>query len=282
MELSKAVVITGASTGIGYDLCKNLIGKGYQVYGSVRKKDDADRLVTELGSEFRPLIFDVTDYQSIEKAAEIVEHEQSAGIACLINNAGMVVGGPLLHVKMKDFEYQFEVNVFGLMKVTQVFAPLLGARENHSLKPGRIIQISSVSGKVGFPFIGAYVGSKHAVEGLSNSLRRELVLWGIDVIVIGPGAIRTAIWNKGKDEMASFESTPYGPAMTIFRDKLVKKSLKSALDSDWLAEKIVSILESNKPKTRYTFMARKFTNYILPQILPPRMLDRILKKKLGM
>ncbi len=280
--MNKSVVITGVSTGIGYDLAKNFISKGYMVFGSVRNEKDAGGLVDEFGDLFRPLIFDVTDYEAIDRAAGFVAGEVSDGITCLVNNAGIAVGGPLLHVKMEDFEYQFKVNVFGLMKVTQAFAPLLGARKNHPISPGRIIQISSVSGKIGFPFMGPYAGSKHAIEGLSESLRRELLLYGIDVIVVGPGAVKTPIWQKSKKETPGFENTPYSSAMLVFREKFIKSAVKNAIECDWLAKKIVSIAESERPRTRYTFASRKFANYFLPRILPPRIVDRALKKELGM
>ncbi len=280
-EQKKIALVTGVSTGIGYDLTRILIDKGYLIYGSVRNEKDGQRLESELGENYRKLVFDVTDYKAIENAYKTVENECPDGIDFLVNNAGMVVGGPLLHVKIEDFEYQFKVNLFGLMKVTQTFAPLLGARSNHQRPPGKIIQISSVSGKVGMPFVGPYASSKHALEGLSETLRRELLLWGIDVIVIGPGAVKTPIWNKNDDEMASFGPTPYAPALKTFGEKLIRNTLKTALESQYLCNQIAKIMESRKPKPRYTFMARKFTNYTLPRILPTRMVDRIMGKMLG-
>lgn len=126
--MTKTALISGASTGIGYQLSSDLIKEGYQVFGSVRKKEDAERLKKELGSNFRPLLFDVTDYDAVDQAAETLEKEIPDGLDLLVNNAGLAVGGPLLHVTLEEIEYQFKVNVFGLMKVTQAFAPLLGAR----------------------------------------------------------------------------------------------------------------------------------------------------------
>ena len=191
-------LITGVSTGIGYESLKALIGKGYYVYGSVRTQGDADRLKEEFAQGFTPLIFDVTDQEGVDRAVtQVTADIGDKGLSCLVNNSGIAIAGPLQHQSIGDFENQFQVNVIGLMKVTQAFLPLLGVRENHPVQAGRIINISSEAGKFAQPFAGAYVGSKHAVEGLSHSLRRELLIYGIKVIIVGPGAVKTPIWHKG-------------------------------------------------------------------------------------
>jgi short-subunit dehydrogenase len=282
MEQVKSYVITGVSSGIGYELCRQLVDRGHRVFGSVRNQKDATQLSNELGSNFIPLIFDVTDYEAVDASVQTVEKTCPEGIDGLINNAGIAVGGPLLHIPMDQIEKQFQVNVFGLIKVTQAFAPLLGARSNHSARPGRILQISSVSGKIGFPFIAPYVGSKHAVEGISASLRRELLKYGIDVIVIGPGAVKTPIWEKGEEDVykSNYLETDYVASLEIFQGKFVKQSLKTALSVEYLVKRIMTILQSEHPKTRYTFISQKLTNYLLPRLLPDRIFDRILKKGL--
>jgi NAD(P)-dependent dehydrogenase (short-subunit alcohol dehydrogenase family) len=283
MNQSKNILITGASTGIGYDLCHVLVKKGYIVYGSVRKQADADKLSAELGPGFKPLLFDVTDHAAVDSASEKVFSEiGQEGLAGLVNNAGIAVGGPLQLVGIDELRYQFEVNVIGLMKVTQAFLPMLGARENHSSKPGRILQISSVSGKMASPFVGPYVSSKHALEGLSGSLRRELQLYGIDVIVIGPGPVKTPIWYKSAspEVEAKYIHSPYGEALKIFRNKFIRRSVETGLESPKLAEEIVSVFEKKKPKTRYTYTNHKFQNWILPRLLPARVVDKFLGEKL--
>ncbi len=283
MNKSQNVLITGASTGIGYDLAKTFSKAGYKVFGSVRKESDAERLRSELGENFTPLIFDVTDYDAVDQAAKELESMiGEEGLGGLINNAGIAVGGPFLHIPMEEFKQQFDINVLGMIKVTQAFAPLLGARENHSTKPGRIIQISSVAGKVAMPFIAPYVGSKFAMEGISVSLRRELQLYGIDVVVIGPGPILTPIWGKSADEEQHpeyFES-PFGEALSIFQDVFVKDALKSGWTSEKLAGKVLRVFEKKKPKLSYIMTPGRFKNWTLPRLLPSRILDKFVGKNL--
>ena len=192
-----SVVITGVSSGIGHATAKLLTSQAIQVFGSVRNAEDSERLSKELGSHFFPLIFDVTDSNQVQNAAHIVR-EQLRGkkLWGLINNAGIAVPGALLYMPISDFQHQLETNLVGQLIVIQAFAPLLGVEKELSGEPGKIINISSVSGKNGFPFMGAYATSKHGLEGLSESLRRELMIFGIDVIIVGPGMIKTPIWDK--------------------------------------------------------------------------------------
>ena len=196
--MKKTVVITGCSTGIGYHLAKAYLAKGYEVFGSVRKETDADKLRTELPG-ITPLLFDVTDEAAIQTAAKSVE-EKLAGryLDLLINNAGVAVSGPLMLLDMEEMRKQFEINVFGLLRVTQLFLPLLGAVEKQLHPPGKIINISSVAGQLVFPFLGPYAASKHALEALSHSLRRELLPHGIQVVIVGPSGIKTPLWKSSK------------------------------------------------------------------------------------
>ncbi len=151
-----------------------------------------------MGENFTPLVFDVTDRAAVLRAAEEVgEALGGSGLAGLVNNAGTAIGGPLMLQPLEEVRAHFEINVLGLVSVTQAFLPLLGARKFRTHGPGRILSIGSVGGKIASPFIGAYAGTKHAVEGISDSLRRELLPYGIDVILLEPGAVRTEIWDKG-------------------------------------------------------------------------------------
>lgn len=278
MEKSKNILITGVSTGIGHELTSLFLEKRYTVFGSVRKEKDAEKLIKEFGHSFKPLIFDVTDHEAVDAAVNIVAKE-AGHLGGLINNAGIALGGPLLYLPIEELRYQFEVNVIGLMKVTQAFAPLLGARDNHAKEPGRIVQISSVSGEIGMPFIGPYVGSKHAVEGISKVLRRELLKFGIDVIVFGPGAVKTPIWQKGESQVERWSDTPYSVSLGIFR-KFVGKLVDTAIPSEELARQIVQAFEAKKPKPRYAPVSRKLSNWIVPRLLPTRTLDRMIAKNL--
>jgi NAD(P)-dependent dehydrogenase (short-subunit alcohol dehydrogenase family) len=194
----QSVVITGASTGIGWATAKLLLDRGFRVFGSVRKPADADRLGSEIGANFTPLLFDVTD-----EAAVLGRRPRGARAALggetlcgLVNNAGIAAAGPVLEVSADEFRRQMDVNVIGSIIAAQAFGPLLGSDPSLKGKPGRIVMISSVAGKNGNPLLSAYAASKFAIEGLSESLRREVMLFGIDVIIIAPGAVKTLIWSK--------------------------------------------------------------------------------------
>lgn len=274
----KTVLITGASTGIGYGCVREFHQRGYQVIGSVRKQADADKLSNEFGDRFVPLLFDVTNPEAIQVAVQQVSAllGDNQGLAGLINNAGIALGGPLTLQPMTEVRQHFEVNVFGLVQVTQAFLPLLGARPNHPVAPGKILNVSSVSGKVGSPFVGAYVASKHAVEGLSQSWRRELLLYGIDVVLIAPGAVKTPIWDKGINP-DPYNDTVYKTALHKFA-QMARDSANQGLTIEYLGKRIADIFEKRKPKTRYSIVAQKFKNWTLPRLLPDRVLDGFFKK----
>src|SRR5262249_47315029 len=174
---------------------KVLIASGFHVFGSLRKQTDADRLSKEFGANFTPLIFDVTDEAAVAAGARQVEAALGGEtLFGLVNNAGIAVPGPLLYTKIDDFKQQIEVNLTGQLIVSQALAPLLGADRSRKGVPGRIVMISSVGGKNASPFVGPYNASKFALEGMSESLRRELMLFGIDVVIVAPGAVATPIW----------------------------------------------------------------------------------------
>ncbi len=282
MATKRSVVVTGVSTGIGWSITQVLIEKGYHVFGSVRRQADADKLQAEFGAEFTPLLMDVTDRSAVERcASEVGAALGMATLAGLIDNAGVAVPGPLLHLPLDDLRRQLEINLVGPLSVTQAFAPLLGADRARTGEPGRIIQISSVAGKMGTPFLGAYVASKHALEGLSETLRRELMLYGIDVIVIAPGAVVTAIGTKGEaEDLSAFLATEYGPALKGFRDYFMEV-LKKGLPARRLGEFTYQVLTAKNPKTRYAIVPQRFTNWTLPRLMPARVLDRLMAKQLG-
>ncbi len=277
----KNVLITGVSTGIGYATVRALINKDYRVFGSVRKEEDALKLKTEFGDNFEPLLFDVTDNESVLIGVKrVTEKIQDQGLHALINNAGIAIAGPIQFQSMDEIKLQFDVNVFGAIQVTKACLPLLGAVPDHSLPKGRIINISSVAGRLAQPFVGSYVATKHALEGFSHSLRRELLIYGIDVIIVGPGAVKTPIWNKGIN-MKKYMDTPYGKILERFA-KGAKKGGEKGLSPDQLANSIVRILESPSPKTRYAFLNEKIKNWKLPMLMSDRMLDGVIKKMFGL
>jgi len=279
----KNILITGTSSGIGKAAAKLFTEKGYRVFGTIRKEEEGRLLKTELGDNFAPIVMDVTSKESVKTAASRVESLiHKTGLRALINNAGIAVTGPLMHVSIEDLRYQFEVNVIGLMEVTQAFLPLLGAQEYPLFKPGKIINVSSAVGKVAFPFIGPYVGSKHAVEGISNSLRKELRLYGIDVVLVGPGAVNTPIWDKDSaTDLSAFENTHYLESGQKFQKGFVEMG-KNGHAPEKIGKLFLKIVEKKKPKTRYAVLAHPIKEWYLPRMLPTRMFDNMLGKQLGL
>ncbi|RMG89775.1 MAG: SDR family oxidoreductase [Chloroflexi bacterium] len=282
MMSQKYVLITGVSSGIGYAAAAELVARGYHVFGSVRREADAARVQQALGEEgFTPLLFDVTDEAAVKTAVSHVETVVGEnGLTALINNAGIAIAGPLMHMPLDTFRQQFEVNLFGLLHVTQCFLPLLGARQNCPHPPGRIINISSVSGRIAYPFMGAYAASKHALEALSDALRRELMLYGVDVIVIEPGTVRTPIVGKFGEQITAYANTDYAPVLFAL-EKSVGSREASALPVERVTKVIVTALESKRPKTRYAIPRKRLTGWWLPRWLPDRWLDRLVGRQLG-
>lgn len=279
----QSVVITGASTGIGAATAKWLLDRGFRVFGSVRKQADGDRLKTELGGNFIPLLFDVTDEAAVLAAAREVRTALGGEtLFGLVNNAGIAVAGPLLELSADQFRRQMEVNVLGPVIATQAFAPLLGADRSLKGKPGRIVMISSVAGKTGNPLSSPYSASKHAIEGLSESLRRELMLFGIDVIIVAPGAVKTPIWSKSEEAAAPSVGTnsPYAPAVEGVR-RFVKHLSEIGLPPERIAQAIAEALTSANPKVRYSITPDPM-RHLITGLLPKRMVDRIIAKRLGL
>ncbi|MCL4265227.1 MAG: SDR family oxidoreductase [Anaerolineae bacterium] len=273
----KSIVITGVSTGIGYEAAKMLVGRGWRVYGSVRKQADADRLQQELGQTFTPLLFDVTDEGAIATAVAQVPTPLTA----LINNAGIAEPAPLMHLPLAEFRQHLEINVTGVLAVTQAFLPVLGAQANWPHSPGRIINISSVSGRIVYPFMGAYATSKHALEAMSDALRRELLLYGIDVILIEPGTVRTPIIGKFAGQVARYMETDYGRVLQPLAAQVEKRE-QSALPVERVTAVIRQALENEHPKTRYPIPRKRLTGWLLPRLLPDRWFDRLVARQLKM
>ncbi|MEO8926499.1 MAG: SDR family oxidoreductase [Caulobacteraceae bacterium] len=283
--MSKTVVVTGASTGIGFATSLALAKAGYDVFAGVRSANAGEALVkarAALPGEITPIPLEVTDPTSVAAAAAQVKAALGGEpLFGLVNNAGVGMGGPLLYQPIDEIRQVFEVNVIGLIAVTQAFAPMLAATPGSAARPGRIVNISSVGGKIGVPFLGAYVGSKHAVEGLSESLRRELMLFGIDVIVIGPGAVLTAIWDKAEAaDTAYLAGTPYEATARQFNDYFIKNG-RQGLKAERLGEAVLKALTVDKPKTRYAVVKNALANWTIPRMLPKRTVDRTIAKQLG-
>jgi len=279
----KSVVITGVSTGIGWACTKLLKDKGYRVFGSVRKQDDADRLKSEFGADFAPLLFDITNEAAVLAAArEVRAALNGETLAGLVNNAGIAVSGPVLGLSADEFRRQMDVNVIGPIIATQAFAPLLGADQTLKGSKGRIVMISSVAGKNGNPLTPAYSASKHAIEGLSESLRRELMLFGIDVVIVAPGPVKTPIWGKGQQDvdMSRYQNSPYLPALQKVSAYMAHLD-SIGLPAEKIAEVVYDALTLPNPKVRYQ-IAPDPMRHLMTRYLPKRMVDRIIAKRLGL
>ena len=278
-----AVVVTGVSTGIGWGITKTLTQKGLHVFGSVRKASDAERLAKDFPSYFTPLVFDVTDESAVRAGAESVRAAlRGQTLLGLVNNAGIATPGPVLHQPLKDYRQQIEVNLIGAFSVSQAFAPLLGADRSLQGKPGRIVNITSLGGKIGSPFLSGYCSAKHGLEGLSESLRRELLMYGIDVIIVGPGAVKTPIWDKAEAmDTSAYARTDYGPAMKKLSE-FMARGASDGLPVERVGELVHRALTTARPKVRYALAPDLLFDWIVPRLLPRRMVDRLFAQRLGL
>jgi NAD(P)-dependent dehydrogenase (short-subunit alcohol dehydrogenase family) len=283
MAGGRSVVVTGASTGIGLACVKILVVQGFHVFGSVRKQSDADGLSKAFGSAVTPLMFDVTDSEAVAAGARAVrEALKGETLFGLVNNAGIANPGPLLHIPVEDFRRQIEVNVTGQLIVTQAFAPLLGASpETRTDHPGRIVMMSSVGGKIGSPFVGPYNTSKFALEGFSESLRRELMLYGVDVVIVAPGAIATPIWDKADAmDVSRYSDTPYAKALHGMKAYMLELGRKG-FPPEKIGETVLTALTAAKPKTRYVVTPQPLQNWMALH-LPKRMVDATVANQMGL
>jgi len=278
-----SVVVTGASSGIGRQISKTLVENGYRVFGSVRNKADGQAVAAEIGENFSPLVFDVTNEKDVQAAAKQVEVELNGEkLAGLINNAGIAVFGAIQNLSAEEFRYQFDVNLMGVFHCTQAFMALLGADTERTGAPGKIINISSVSGEAGMPFMGAYNMSKFGLEGFSEALRRELMLFGIDVVIIAPGPVKTAIWGKVDKApmLARYDNSPYRKAIARVIG-FTEGMEKAGCEPDVISKRALNILTSAKPKTRYRIDVQSGQNRFLA-MLPKRLADKMIAKQMGL
>lgn len=283
---TRAIVVTGASSGIGRAVAEHLAERGFQVFGSVRNEADAADLNQALNGEGEALVLDVRDADSLARAADTVAARLAGRTLWgLVNNAGIALPGPALVQPMDEIERVMDVNFLGVVRATQAFGPLLApglSGRGLSGPPGRIVNLTSVSGKFGYPFTAAYVASKHAVEGFSESIRRELMVAGVDVSIVGPGAVKTPIWAKG----GSVDLDRYAGTLWEKPLKLLVASL-AAMDEEGLAprqvaEVVEAALSVPKPRTRYAIVPNPLVNWWLARLLPPRVIDGFIAGRLGL
>ncbi|MBP8128843.1 MAG: SDR family oxidoreductase [Candidatus Hydrogenedentes bacterium] len=282
-SLARAVVVTGASTGIGAACAEELAQRGWRVFAGVRSTQDGETVQSRGGKGIKPLLLDVTKPETIAAAAaSVAEATGEKGLQGLVNNAGVVVGGPLEFVPPDAVEHQFRVNVFGLISVTQAFLPLI--RAGH----GRIVLMSSTSGFWCEPFLGPYAATKHAVEAIGDALRAELHPWGIKVALVQPGIIATPIWDKSRAVMQQMlaslpEACPELYAGAIASVQAVsKRAQRLAIEPGRVARTVRRALESRRPRTRYPVGPDARMQSALIRFIPDHMRDRIMRWIMGL
>lgn len=281
VEEARSVVVTGASTGIGAACAQYLDERGFRVFATVRKESDAERIAALGSARLEPLFLDVTDAGTIEKAAQSVDAAlQGAGLTGLVNNAGISVDIPLECVDIDVLRRQLEVNSVAPVAVTQAFLPLLRRAR------GRVVNVSSVNGRVASPFSGPYCMSKFALEAFTDCLRQELARWGMQVASIEPGFIDTAMMEKVREADWSAEASQphldlYGEAYRAFKE-FEKQNVEGAGPCDVVSRAIFHALTAKRPRTRYPVgkNARLFTG--LAQFSPDRFVDWITRKVIGL
>ena len=252
MPIARSVMITGASTGIGRACAIHLSSIGFQVFAGVRKKADGDALERWATGWLAPVLIDVTEPASIAQAAHTVSTSLGeAGLNGLVNNAGVVVAGPLEFLPIEELQKQIDINVIGQIAVTQAFLPLLRSGG------GRVVNMGSIRGKVPMPFLGPYCASKFALEAVTDSLRMELRQWGIEVLIVEPGSVATPIWEKSRagaekviSALPQHAQRLYGPAFEALRTATDK--MKSfSMDAEIVAKTVARALTARRPKARY-------------------------------
>jgi len=278
-----SVLITGASTGIGRATALHLDRLGYRVFAGVRRQADAEGLRSESSKRLVPVLLDVTDNGSIESAAKTVSAAVvERGLAGLVNNAGIGIGGPLEFVPIDELRRQLEVNTIGPVAVTQHFLPLV--RQGS----GRIVFVSSIGGRLSNPIIGPYAASKFALEALADALRIELAPLGIHVSVIEPGAVRTMIFEKTRQYgglvlagLTEEGTRLYGKTARAVLDFFAKME-KGAIPPDRVARVIEHALTAARPRTRYLVGIDAQTQAFLAWLLPDRMRDALVGRLMGL
>jgi NAD(P)-dependent dehydrogenase (short-subunit alcohol dehydrogenase family) len=278
MTSPDAVIVTGASTGIGKAMVDTFAANGIRVFAAVRNLSSVDEhsLVT-------PIRLDVTSAQEARDAADVVDAALGEGtrLRGIVNNAGIAVGGPLEFVDLDEVRRQLEVNVVGQLAVTQAFLPLL--REHAK---GRIVFTSSIGGRVAAPLIGPYAASKHALNGMAESLRRELKPWGIGVSVLAPATVATPIWDKaGADVDEIVAKLParavelYGPGIATMRS-ISKDARTGGIPASKVAEAAHHAVFARRAKAEYLVGAEAKMIATASNLLPYRTFDKAVRRQM--
>lgn len=277
--MSPFILITGASSGIGAGAALELVKAGYQVIAGVRNPSDGDTLIREAGPALHPVLMDVTDAAMMQQAKSEVEGIISnQPLVAIINNAGIVIHGAILYIPIEEWQRQLDINVLGVLRTTQLFLPMLAAsRAPGDTHPRRIINIGSVSGLFASPFLGPYCASKFALEAITDSLRRELFMYDVGVVLLEPGKIKTPIWEKAKAGTSWFG--PEYASILKFKDQIIDSNISSSQPLAVTNEAILHAVRSKKVRNRYLLVRKKW-KFRLLTALPSAWIDRMIRKKM--
>lgn len=273
------VLVTGASTGIGEACALHLDRMGHRVFAGIRREADGERLRSRSSKRLEPVRLDVTDRGQVEAVADrLGDACGPAGLAGVVNNAGIAIGGPLEHLPLDEWRTQLEVNVVGQVSVTQVTLPLLRTAR------GRVVFIGSLSGRVSTPLMSPYGASKHAIEAVGESLREELRPWGIHVAVVEPGAVRTAIWDKGRSTADRLERDlppdgrrRYGDQIDAIRRQIDAQE-RDGVDPLVVAEAVEHALFHRRPRYRYPVGRDARAVAVLDRLAPDRAMAAVIRR----
>jgi NAD(P)-dependent dehydrogenase (short-subunit alcohol dehydrogenase family) len=274
------VLISGSSTGIGRACALRLDRAGFRVFAGVRNRGDAESLDAEGSERLEPVILDVTDEGTIEATHERIEQITGGRLAGLVNNAGIVVAGPIETLDLDGLRRQLEVNVTGQVAVTQAFLPQIRTAR------GRIVLMASIGGRMGLPYMSPYHASKFALEGVGDSLRQEMRPFGVNVSIIEPGAIATPFWGKGTEQVDQVLETMSPQQLELYEHSAraaaaaAGKAGERGIAPDRVAKAVEHALTASRPRTRYLVGVDARVQATVRKLLPDRLLDRLVASQM--
>jgi NAD(P)-dependent dehydrogenase (short-subunit alcohol dehydrogenase family) len=274
--MRRSVLVSGTSTGIGSACVRRLANKGWTVFAGVRRRTDGERLVSEVTGDVRPILLDVADREQIERAVADVGDAAGGGLDGLVNNAGIACLGPVEHLPLADWRWQFEVNLFGMIALTQAAFDLI------RVKGGRFVYIGSQAGRFSPPGMAPYAASKHALEALCESMRHELAATPMRVCLVEPGNVKTPVWDKATEGLQRIESmvasddhedyAVLAPALA----GLAQEGATRGVSPSKVAAKVEHALTAARPRARYLVGAdAKVVGTVLTR-LPDLARDRVV------
>ena len=276
-QSKKNIFITGVSTGIGFKTAETFLQNGHTVIGTYRKISDVEHFEKKYTSQFIGIQIDLAEIEKIGKITEELLDKNITHIDVLVNNAGIALAGPAELQNISEYKEMMTINFFALVKIIQILMPFLRVSSS-----ARIINISSLSGVSGVPFLSGYCATKHAVEGFSKALRNELRIHNIRVAVIGPGSIKTPIWDKGFSRLKEvYKGSIYEKSFGKFAE-IADVESKNGLDPQAVTNCIQHAAFSRCPRLRYQPIPRKFISWTLPRLLPERIYNYLVTRALSL